>query len=135
MNGSQEALVIFAVIVGILAFAWKNRKEAGDSPQFTLVMATFLVASLLTMPLYPLFNQLLLILPVMIVLRDWASLRTAARYTFIAILGWPSIMSLALLLLFSRGSYPPGLMPLLPAVAILTLPFILPLLLVSRHRT
>ena len=124
-----------AVIVGILAFAWKNRKEPGDSPQFTMVLATFLIASLLTMPLYPLFNQLLLILPVMIVLRDWASLRPAARYTFVAILGGASIMSLALLLLFSRGSYPSGLMPLLPSVATLILPFILPLLLVSRHRT
>jgi hypothetical protein len=124
-----------AVIVGVLAFAWKNRNEAGDSPQFTIVLATFLIASLLTMPLYPLFNQLLLILPVMIVLRDWASLRRAARYAFIAILGWPSITSLALLLLFSRSSYPSGLMPLLPSVATLILPFILPLLLVSRHRT
>ena len=123
------------VIVGILAFAWKNRKEAGDSPQFTMVLATFLIASLLTMPLYPLFNQLLLVLPVIIILHDWASLRLPARYAFIAILAWPSIASLALLLLFSRGSYPSGLMPLLPPVGALILPFILPLLLVSRHRT
>ena len=122
-------------MVGILAFAWKNRKAAGDSPQFIMVLATFLIASLLTMPLYPLFNQLLLVLPVVIILRDWASLRLPARYTFIAILAWPSITSLALLLLFSRSSYPSGLMPLLPPVGALILPFILPLLLVSRHRT
>ena len=124
-----------AVIVGILAFAWKNRKEAGDSPQFTMVLATFLIASLLTMPLYPLFNQLLLVLPVIIILHDWASLRPPARYAFIAILAWPPITSLTLLLLFPPSSYPSGLMPLLPAVGTLILPFILPLLLVSRHRT
>jgi hypothetical protein len=124
-----------AVIVSILAFAWKNRREAGDSPQFTTVLATFLIASLLTMPLYPLFNQLLLVLPVIILLRDWTSLGPPARYAVIAILAWPSITSLAMLLLFSRGSHPSLLMPLLPAVATLILPFILPLLLVSRHRT
>jgi hypothetical protein len=124
-----------AVMVGILAFAWKNRKEAGDSPQFTMVLATFLIASLLTMPLYPLFNQLLLVLPVIIILRDWAGLRPPARYVLIAILAWPPITSVTLLLLFPRSSYPSGLMPLLPAVGTLILPFILPLLLVSRPRT
>jgi hypothetical protein len=123
------------VIVGILTFAWRHRKTTGHSQQFPLVLAAFLISSLLTMPLYPLFNQLLLILPVIIVLRDWDSLRPPARYAFIAILAWPSIISLALLLLFSGRSYPSGLMPLLPAVAALILPFVLPLLLVSRHRT
>lgn len=135
LGNTLGAILSAAVIVGILVFAWRNRKTTGDSQQFTLILAAFLVASLLAMPLYPLFNQLLLILPVILVLRDWASLRRPARYAFIAILAWPSMISLVLLLLFSRGSYPSGLMPLLPAVATLILPFVLPLLLVSRHRT
>jgi hypothetical protein len=134
--GNRAGVILAgAVIVSLLAFAWKNRKQAGDSQQFTMVLAMFFIASLLTMPLYPLFNQLLLILPVMMVLRDWASLHTAARYAFITILAWPSIASLAILLSFSRGSYPPGLMPLLPSVMTFILPFALPLLLMSRHRT
>ena len=121
-----------AVIVTLLALAWKNRKEAGDSQSFTMVLAMFLSGSLLTLPLFPLFNQLLLILPMIILLRDWASLRPAARYIFIAILAWPSIASVALLLLISPGSYPSTQIFLLPSVAILFLPFILPFLLVSR---
>jgi hypothetical protein len=135
LGNTLGEIVSAAVIIGTLAFAWNNRTTNGDSQQFTLVLAAFLAASLLTMPLYPLFNQLLLILPAMIVLRDWSSLRLPARYIFVAILGWPWITSLALLLWFSRGSYPSGLMPLLPAVGTLILPFILPLLLVSRHGT
>ncbi len=132
LGNSLGAIVSGALIVMLLAFAWRNRKEAGDSPQFTIVLVMFLVVTMLTMPLFPLFNQLLLILPVMIVLRDWTSLRPLARYAFVAIMGWPSIASITLLFLFSPGSYPSGHVPLLPSVATLFLPFILPLLLMSR---
>jgi hypothetical protein len=124
-----------AVLVGLLALAWQNRKAAGDSPQFTRMLAMFLIAAMFTMPLLPLFNQLLLILPAMLVLRDWASLRPPARYLFIAILGWPSIASLALLVKFPHGSYSSSRIPLLPSVVTLFLPFLLPFLLTSRHRT
>jgi hypothetical protein len=120
------------VFIGLLGLAWHNRKEAGDSRQFTMTLAIFLMASMLTMPLLPLFNQLLLILPVMIVLRDWESLRTPARYTFIAILAWPSVTSAILLFLFSSRPYPSNRILLLPSLLALFLPFILPLLLLRR---
>jgi hypothetical protein len=124
-----------AVLVGLLAIAWQNRKEAGDSRQFTMMLAMFLTATMLTLPLLPLFNQLLLILPSLIVLRDWASLRTPSRYIFIAILAWPSIASIALLLLFVLGSHPSTRLPLLPSMLAFFFPFILPFLLVRRRRT
>lgn len=122
-----------AVIIGLLALAWKTRKAAGDSRQFTMTLAIFLIAAMLTMPLFPLFNQLLLILPAMIVLRDWSSLRTPARYAFIATIGWPSVTSAVLLCLFSPRSYPSSRILLLPSVMCLFLPFLFPLLLVRRQ--
>jgi len=132
LGNTLGAILAGVAIVSLLAFAWKHRKEAGDSQQFTVVLAMFLVVTMLTMPLFPLFNQLLLILPVLIVLRDWAGLQPAARYCFIVILAWPSITSVVLLFLFSSGSYPSSHLPLLPSVATLLLPFVLPLLLVTR---
>jgi len=122
-----------AVFIGLLALAWHNRKETGDSRQFTMTLAIFLMASMLTMPLLPLFNQLLLILPALIVLRDWESLRAPARYAFIALLAWPSVTSAVLLFLFSPRSYPSSRILLLPSLLSLFLPFILPLLLIRRH--
>lgn len=122
-----------AVFIGLLILAWQNRKEAGDSRRFTTTLAMFLIAAMLTMPLLPLFNQLLLVLPALIILRDWASLRTPARYAFIAILAWPSITSVALLLSFPPRSYPSSRIPLLPSLVTLFLPFILPLLLLRKH--
>lgn len=125
------AILSGAMIVILLSFAWRNRKAAGDSPQFIMVLAIFLVVTMLTMPLFPLFNQLLLIPPVMIVLRDWANLRPLARYSFVAIVGWPPIASVVFLIWFSSDSYPSGHLPLAPSVATLLLPFILPVLLMS----
>jgi hypothetical protein len=124
-----------AVLVGLLAVAWHNRKDAGDSPQFTMTLAMFLAATMLTMPLLPLFNQLLLILPSLIVVRDWANLRTPSRYIFVAILAWPSIASVALLLFFVPASHPPTRLPFLPSLVTFFFPFILPLVLMSSRRT
>jgi len=120
-------------ILGLLALAWQNRKEPGNSPGFTRTLAIFLAASPLTMPLLPLFNHLLLILPIIVVLRDWRSLRAPDRYILIAVLGWPAIASIALLLWFPVGSYPSNRILLLPSLLSLFLPFLLIILLMGRQ--
>ncbi len=133
-NTPGEILAGF-VVVGLLAFAWQNRKATADSQEFTVMLAMFLMAAILTMPLLPLFNQLLLILPAMIVVRDWASLRIPARCVLVAILSWPAVTSVALLLWLRPGHYPSSLILLLPSSLNLVVPFLFPLLLIDRRST
>ncbi len=120
------------VTVGLLAFAWRNRKEAGDSPRFSLTAAAFLIGTTLVLPLMTPFNQVLLLLPLLIIVRDWDSLPHFARLIFIASVSWPCIVSFALLL------FPPHLdstnrLPLLPSALVLFVPFIFFVLLIMRR--
>jgi len=115
-----------------LRFGWRNRKVLESSRQFTLVVAAFLMATVLTFPLFTPFNQALLILPALLVLSEWTALPRLSRLTFVATVSWPWITSVALLL------WQPSLnltsqIPLLPAFMASFVPLILPLLLFTRR--
>ncbi|MGA9511074.1 MAG: glycosyltransferase 87 family protein [Candidatus Sulfotelmatobacter sp.] len=121
------------IILGLLAFAWRNRKEAGDSRQFTGLLAAFFMGDLLAFPLFTPFNQVLLILPVMLLLHDWNHLRRFSKLVFVICISWPWIVSTVLLL------FPPHVdshsqLPLLPSFLVPFMPLILPLLLMTRRR-
>ncbi|MGC2257348.1 MAG: glycosyltransferase family 87 protein, partial [Candidatus Sulfotelmatobacter sp.] len=120
------------IILGLLTFAWRNRKAAGDSKQFTGLLAAFFMGDLLAFPLFTPFNQVLLILPVMLLLHDWKTLRCFSKVVFVICVGWPWIVSTVLLL------FPPRLdshsqLPLLPSFLVPFMPLILPLLLMTRR--
>jgi hypothetical protein len=120
------------IVVGLLAFAWRNRQQAGDSPQFASTLAAFLIVDLLAFPLFTPFNQVMLILPTFLVLHDWDALPKFSRLVFIAMVAWPWIVSAALLL------FPPPLhslsqLPLLPSFLVPFVPLMLPLLLMTRR--
>ena len=120
------------IILGLLTFAWRNRKAAGDSKQFTGLLAAFFMGDLLAFPLFTPFNQVLLILPVMLLLHDWKTLRRFSKVVFVICVGWPWIVSTVLLL------FPPRLdshsqLPLLPSFLVPFMPLILPLLLMTRR--
>ncbi|MFZ0297097.1 MAG: glycosyltransferase 87 family protein [Candidatus Sulfotelmatobacter sp.] len=119
------------LVLGLLAFAWQNRKQSGDSRQFASILATFFMCALLTFPLFTPFNQVLLILPALLLLLDWKTLPKVSRLVFILLLSWPCIISLALLL-FPPSTSSPSQFPLLPALLVPFVPFILPLLLITR---
>src|SRR5258708_28701341 len=53
------------VTVGLLAFAWRNRKEAGDSPRFFFTAAAFFVRITPVFTLLAPFNSVLLLLPLL----------------------------------------------------------------------
>jgi hypothetical protein len=116
------------IVAGVLTFGWKNRKQAGDSPMFTLTLAVFCMGTALALPLLTPFNQVLLILPVMMLLRNWVTLWNVSRIAFVVMVAWPWTTSL-LLLLFPPHLNSPNRLPLLPSALVLYLPFILPLLL------
>ncbi len=111
----------------------KIEKNAGDSPQFASILATFFMCALLTFPLFTPFNQVLLILPALLLLHDWKTLPRLSRLVFILLVSWPCIISLALLL-FPPSTSSPNQLPLLPALLVPFVPFILPLLLITRSR-
>jgi hypothetical protein len=116
------------LIAGALMLGWKSRKQAGDSPHFALNLAAFCMATALALPLLTPFNQVLLILPVMMLLRDWATLWNISRIAFVVLVTWPWATAL-LLLFFPPHLNSPNRLPLLPSALVLYLPFILPIVL------
>jgi Glycosyltransferase family 87 len=120
------------IVIALLAFAWRNRKGAGDSRQFAGVLAAFFMGDLLVFPLFTPFNHVLLILPALLLLQDWNALPRFSRLVFVVSISWPWVMSAALLL------HPPHLgsasqLPLLPSFLVPFAPLMFPLLLMTRR--
>src|SRR5712671_4571844 len=120
------------LILALLVLAQRNRKEPADSPQFSATLAAFLMGALLAFPLFTPFNQVLLILPAILLIKDWGLLPRFPRIIFVIIVSWPWIASAVLLL------FPPPLdfynqMPLLPSFLVLFFPLFVPLLLMTRR--
>jgi hypothetical protein len=118
-------------ILALLTLAWRNRKVDAASPDFIQTLAAFFVAASLVLPLFQPFNQVLLLLPALMVVRDWDLLPRLGRRSFLIVAAWPWIASLVLLL------FPPRLdstnrIPLLPSVLVLFVPFLLLMLLLTR---
>ena len=121
------------IVVAILVFAWRNRHLQGNSPQFVFILAAFFMATVLTFPLFTPFNQVLLILPAMLLIQDWKSLPRFSRLVFIVSVSWPWIVSLVLLLLLRPRLDSPNRLPLLPSVLVTFFPLLLPLVLMTRR--
>jgi hypothetical protein len=119
------------IVVGLMVLAWRNRREAADSRQFLSTFAAFLMGTILAFPLFTPFNQVMLILPAMLLLHDWNTLPKFSRVVFIVSVTWPWIISLVLLLFQPRLNSPSQL-PLLPSVLTPFFPLLLPLLLMTR---
>ena len=119
-------------MIALLAVAWRYRLAEADSREFVQILALFSIASTLVMPLLTPYNQILLLLPVIMLLRDWNSLPRLGRLAFIGLVAWPSIASLALL------AHPPRLdwssrLPLLPSAFVLLFPFLVSWLIFVRR--
>ena len=125
-------VVSVLIVISLLRFGWRNRRVLESSRQFTLVVAAFLMATVLTFPLFTPFNQALLILPALLVLSEWTALPRLSRLTFVATVSWPWITSVALLL-WRPSLNPASQIPLLPAFVASFVPLILPLLLFTRR--
>jgi hypothetical protein len=120
------------LILALLLLAWRNRKAETHSRGFITTFAAFLMGTILAFPLFTPFNQVLLILPAMLLIRDWNALPQFSRLIFIISVSWPWIVSLVLLF------FPPRLdslnqLPLLPSFLVLFFPLLLPLLLMTRR--
>jgi hypothetical protein len=130
-NWTGSALSALAVIA-LLAVAWRYRLAEADSREFVQILALFSIASTLVMPLLTPYNQILLLLPVIMLLRDWNSLPRLGRLAFIGLVAWPSIASLALLARPPRLDWSSRL-PLLPSAFVLLFPFLVSWLIFVRR--
>lgn len=118
------------VMIGLLVLAWRNRQADAASPEFIRTLAAFFVGAIFVLPLITSFNQVLLLLPVMMIVRSWSAVPRLGRWAFAFVIAWPPILCFTLLL------HPPALnsfnrLPLLPAVTTLLAPFIFLLLFLS----
>jgi hypothetical protein len=133
LGGTLGEVLGGVIVVGLLAFAWRDRKKGGDSRQFAGLLAAFFMVDLLAFPLFTPFNQVLLILPAMLLVQDWNLLRRFSKLVFVISIGWPWAVSTALLL------HPPNLnspsqLPLLPAFLVPFAPLMLPVILMAKRR-
>ena len=125
-------LSVLGVIV-LLNYAWTRRKAATESPEFPQVLSLFFVASLLVLPLLTPYNQVLLLLPILILVRDWRALSRWGRAGFSVLTAWPFVSSVALLV------DPPQLnslsrTPLLPSALLILTPFLILWLIFTRSQ-
>lgn len=120
------------LVLALLLFAWRNRKVPAGSRQFISTFAVFLMVTILAFPLFTPFNQVLLILPALLLLQDWTTLPRPSRLIFIVSMSWPWIVS-SVLLLFPPRLDSPNQLPLLPSFLVLFFPLLLPLLLMTRR--
>lgn len=120
------------IVIWLLVFGWKNRKTNCDSWEFAWVFAAFLMGTVLAFPLFTPFNQALLILPAIMLVREWAAIPRLGQIVFIAFMSWPWVISIAILL--SRPSLrATNQLPLLPDLAEIAVPLLLPVLLFMRR--
>lgn len=119
------------IIAGVVALSWRHRQADAVSPEFSRTLAASLIASTLVLPLLAPFNQLLLVLPVVMIIRDWALLPRIGRRVFAIIVAWPWLCPFGLFWLRPRLESQTRL-PLLPSVTVLFVPFLLLLLFVMK---
>jgi uncharacterized membrane protein len=122
-----------ALLAGLLVWGWMNRKLPADSSAFAYAMSIFLVLTTLVFPLIPPFNQVLLMLPTQMILRDWPRLPRTARAAFTACVSWPGITSLVMLASppSTKSLAPLALLPIAPVVIFPVLLWVL--LVANRH--
>lgn len=107
----------FILLIFLFVYAWHKRQAETTSAEFLHVLAVFFVASALILPLLAPYNQVLLLLPLMILLRDWGQLSKTIRWVFIAVVAWHPVTALALLVRPPRlDSFTP--LPLLPSAMV-----------------
>ena len=121
------------IIIWLLIYGWTRRRVRGESRDFSWAFAAFLMVTVITFPLFTPFNQVLLILPTLLVAQEWASLQKLSRLAFAAVICWPWITSLALLL-WKIPVNPANRIPVIPAIAASLLPLLLPVVLFMRKR-
>jgi hypothetical protein len=122
-GGLVSALAILALFV----LAWHNRHKDVASPEFLKILMAALIGEALVLPILTPYNQMLLLLPSLLIVRDWASLPRIPRRILASLLAWPYFCSAALLL-HRPDINSDSRVPLLPSAVVLLVPYFVLLL-------
>jgi hypothetical protein len=95
-----------------------------SSTRWRELLSGFLIASTIAMPLVSPFNQVLLILPSVLVVQNWKAVPKALRFVLLATISFPWIAE-ALLLVFPPQVRSLNWQPLMPSSLVLAIPFLL----------
>ncbi|HTT22527.1 MAG TPA: glycosyltransferase family 87 protein [Candidatus Sulfotelmatobacter sp.] len=91
--------IVSVLAVGILlVYAWNRREVPVEAPEFTRVLSFFFITASLVLPLLTPYNQVLLLLPLLMLIRDWKLLPRWDRIGFALFLAWPFVAAAALLI-------------------------------------
>ena len=98
--GSALAVIL---LLGLAWLCWKMGCASDDGESFGLTVALVLTVTIVVIPMFAPYNQLLLLPAVLFILRRWENLQTRRLGQFacglaIVILGWPWAASVGLLL-------------------------------------
>ena len=111
---------VLAVIV-LLVYAWSRRGIPAESPEFPRMLSLFFIAATLVLPLLEPYNQVLLLLPLLMLIHAWEQLPRWDRAGFALSLAWPFLASAGLLLfpppvesVHRTALLPSALLPLMP---------------------
>lgn len=97
-------MVSLAALLLLIVVAWRLRRAEVKSCEFSLLLATVLAVTLIVIPMFAPYNQLLLLPAVLLVVRHWrelwdmGALSKAACVLTVAIVGWPWLGALGLTL-------------------------------------
>lgn len=111
------------IVIGLFAFAWRNRKASSDSRHFVEMLGLASIVTALVLPLLTPYNQVLLLLPTLLILRDWKDIPRVERIAFSALVAWPWATEL-IFLAHSPTIESTSRLPLLPAFITLLYPFL-----------
>jgi hypothetical protein len=131
--GKSPGIAISVILViGMLARMWRSRHSSAESSEYIQALAASMLVALLVLPILPSFNQVLLLLPVMMMIRDYSVLHRVVRWSLTIFLALPWVARLILLFL-----HPPvdsmNKIPLLPSAIAVLVPVVLPLVLAAQQ--
>jgi hypothetical protein len=93
----------FVLILGLVLICWKIGRAPIDSENFALTIALVLAVTIVIIPMFAPYNQLLMLPGVLLILRHWRDLESTWRGRFgcaiaAVTIGWPWIASVGLAL-------------------------------------
>jgi len=113
LTQSLGRIIAGVVILVVVYVCWKKRMEHEDSAAFAITLALVLAATVVIIPTFAPYNQVLLLPATLLIVRHWSALRqkgSAARaVTFVAagLLLWPWLAAFVLCVAFA--ALPPNI--------------------------
>ncbi len=123
IGGAVSILIVFL----LLLFSWLNRKALPSSSEFVECLSAVFITTALVLPLVTPYNQVLLLMPVVLLMKDWAKLPRIARIAFTSLVASTWIIELVMLVhpapMDTMNRYPllPSLVAFPFVVAVLSL--------------